>query len=190
MACAGPIHVVLRTRRKELALTQAQLAADVGVSQPAISKFEAGKPAALSREHVEAIARRLGLDLAELEGRQGGARGTAERLLFCPNAYCPSNIPFVVGGELCFFPRTVRSSAEVVRCAHCGDLLSGRCPHCGSEVVSPGAFCTAAQCGRPLVVSAGQAEEFGDVEEWARRRRAEIAELLRLIEPQRRPSRD
>lgn len=188
MAAAEPLHVVLRTRRKELGLSQTRLAADVGVSQPAVSKFEAGRPGALSREHIEAVARRLGVDLAELEARRPARLAAAERLFFCPNAYCPSNVPHVVGGELRFFPRTVRSSAERVRCAFCGDVMSGWCPHCGAEVVTPGAYCTAPECGRPLVEAAGVAEEDGDLAGWAAARRAETAELLWLLQPQGRPS--
>jgi len=188
VAAGEAVYLVLRTRRKELGLTQARLAADVGVSQPAISKFEAGRPGALSREHVEAIARRLGLDLGEIERSSRGGEVAIERFFYCPNAYCPSNVPFVVGGELCFFPRSVRSAAAVVRCAWCGDVMSGQCGHCGADVVVSGAFCAAPGCGRPLVAAVGVVEDGCEPAQWARQRRAEIAELIRLIEPEVRPS--
>ena len=59
-------HELLRARRKELHLTQVQLAAMTGISQSYISDMESGQHPNVTIATIRRIAAALKLDVAEL----------------------------------------------------------------------------------------------------------------------------
>lgn len=158
-------------------MTQSALAQAVGCKQSAISMLESGQPEKLSQEAVEKVAKLLEVTL-EVPAAAPGHRplSTAAARGFCPNALCPSNVPFAVNGELLFWPRPQPVSDDGRRCAHCGELLETGCPHCGAAVTD-GACCTA--CGGARVTNTLPPETVPDA--WAAQRRREIAEWRALL---------
>ena len=168
--------------RRGKGMTQSALAQAAGCKQSAISMLESGQPEKLSRETVEKIAKLLGV---ALEGPPAGADSEPQTWVpatprhgFCPNAVCPSNVPYAVNGELLFWPRLQPATEARSRCASCGELLETRCPHCGAAVTA-GACCTA--CGGARVTNTLPPETVPDA--WAAQRRREIAEWLALLNP-------
>ena len=168
----------LARARRDKGMTQSALAQTVGCKQSAISMLESGQSEKLSRETVEKIAALLGVALesqasqptacSQQSSFSSGARG------FCPNAECYANVPYVVQGELLFWPR-LQPLAGRRHCVFCGELLEPRCPQCGAPVTD-GACCPA--CGGARVAST--LEPDTPPEAWAARRRSDIAEWKSL----------
>ncbi len=166
--------------RRARGLTQSALAQAVGCKQSAISMLESGQPEKLSKESVAKIAKLLGVTLEE-PVRDPAAPEAAPlapdaRNGYCPNAACPMNVPYVVAGELFFWPR-LQPLVRGGRCAACGELLESRCPHCEAAATSEGACCPV--CGGPRVANTVPAGT--DAEEWAARRRRELTEWRSLL---------
>ena len=159
----------LARARREKGMTQSALAEAVGCKQSAISMLEAGQAGKLSQESVEKAAKLLGVALPKEGTEPAAAIPTARG--YCPNALCPSNVPYTVGDELMFWPRR-QPEAAGSRCAWCGEVLETCCPECGAEVTE-GACCPV--CGKPRVTDT--AAVTTDKAAWAGKRRAEIAEL-------------
>ena len=176
-------------------MNQSSLARAVGCQQSAVSMFEAGMSTKLSDETVQKMATVLGIDLAELikaeeKKAETGAEGTfavpassvspaSQRVVsgYCPNGHCPSNVPYVVNGQLFYRPsRRIASPTGGVRCAQCGELLEMHCPFCGAPL-NDGACC--AVCGSPYVTPV--LPEGADVAAYARVRREEIVQLRALF---------
>ena len=166
----------LARARRDKGMTQSALAEAVGCAQSAISMLESGHAERLSLETVEKIAARLGVAMeARAEGGASALTPVAARG-YCPNAACPSCVPYVVQGELLFWPRP-QPAAGARRCVYCGELLESRCPACGAPFTE-GACCS--QCGSPRVADDG-VRGGGDPEAWASQRRREIAEWRALL---------
>ncbi|NOY81030.1 MAG: helix-turn-helix domain-containing protein [Kiritimatiellaeota bacterium] len=170
---------LLRKLRIEAGLTQSELARQAGCSQSAVSMFEAGRRDALSREKLASIAERLGLDPSRLEipGPEPAAGSVAG---FCPVDECPSNVPFVVRGRLCFNPtiRRVRAEGRAF-CPFCGELLETRCsnPECNAPAHRGSSVCP--ECGTAYVHSIRMREAPAEAQErWAANQRALRRELL------------
>ena len=142
----------LAEARRAKGLTQSALAAAVGCKQSAISMLEAGRPEKLSKEYVGKIAVELGLKLDE-------PSASAVRLFavpaaaygYCPDAECPSAVPYLVRGALAFKPLLQRTDGGATHCVHCGELLETHCPECGAPIREAGAFCP--HCGAPRVTN-------------------------------------
>jgi len=169
----------LSRARREKGLTQSALAQSVGCKQSAISMLESGQPEKLSQETVGKIAALLGVMLesqaSQTTDHSLPSSFSADARGFCPNAACYSNVPYVVQGELLFWPQAQHLAAGA-HCAICGELLEPRCPHCGAPVTE-GACCTL--CGSPRVTNTltpGSAPEA-----WAAQRRHEITEWKSLL---------
>lgn len=176
---ADALHVRVRCARREAGLTQAALAAKAECKQSAISMFEAGRKDALSRDKVQRLAEILGMDSAI--GESGGEPGTGEVLLkYCPVDECPSNVPYVVRGNLCFMPSLMRKrSGATDFCPWCGELLMDACPNAACAApVAQGAFCRS--CGTAYVTSTRR--EGDDVRDWARTQRLTILQVTDLAE--------
>jgi hypothetical protein len=94
----------------------------------------------------------------------------------CPNGDCPSNVPFVVDGELIFWPRR-QPTPGGRHCAFCGEVLERQCRSCGAPVTE-GACCP--QCGTAHVPTS-PAAGAGDATAWAEQRRRELAEWRALL---------
>ncbi len=69
---------------------------------------------------------------------------------FCPNAGCPSNLPYTLGEVTVLLPRGHVAGEHEHHCAWCGEVLEKACPECGA-VVNEGAYC--AQCGHAYLVT-------------------------------------
>ena len=68
----------LKSARKAKGLTQRELAARVGMDQGHISRLEHGGKGA-SMEHIQALARELGVSVSQLLGEDTGSHDTASR---------------------------------------------------------------------------------------------------------------
>jgi len=137
--------------RRNLGLTQIELAQEIGCHQAALSMFENGNTTKLSGEYVSKIAARLKIDLKEILEKGMDDAVEAEPYSpkfavsgFCPDPDCPSNVPYSVGSRT-----LIRVSLMKGRyCAHCGEVVVTRCPSCGA-VPNEGACCIA--CGKPYI---------------------------------------
>ncbi|MBP5319480.1 MAG: helix-turn-helix transcriptional regulator [Kiritimatiellae bacterium] len=156
-------------------MTQSALAEAVGCKQSAISMFEAGQIEKLSRETVKKIAALLEVPWPKGETPAVRTEPPAPRG-YCPNAFCPSNLPYTVNGDLLFWPRRQPDTAGA-RCAFCGELLETRCPTCDAPF-GEGACCT--RCGTARIANPLPPES--DPEAWALQRRRTLAQLYHLIE--------
>jgi transcriptional regulator with XRE-family HTH domain len=169
---------LLAQARRDKGMTQSALAQAVGCKQSAVSMLESGQPEKLSQEAVEKIAKLLGVALeapSTVPGPEPRVLSTTPLSGFCPAAACPSNVPFVVNGDLLFWPR-LQTLSGGHRCSFCGELLETRCPHCGAAVAE-GACC--ATCGGARVTNTLTPDLQPD--EWATQRRREIAEWRALL---------
>ncbi len=171
----------LAKARREKGLTQSALAETVGCKQSAISMLESGQSAKIAQETVDKIAALLGITLDTQSSSGTCPPPSLIRPVifhsFCPNALCYSNVPYVVNGELLFWPRPQpASTSNGSHCAVCGELLEHCCPHCGAPL-SSGACCPT--CGGARVTNTLPLETAH--EEWAAQRRREIAEWRSLL---------
>lgn len=171
-----PLGRIFRDARRAKRMTGMQLAQEAGCTQSAISQFEGGKETALRRETVEKIAGILGVELpATTEDEPGNvATQTVPTGSYCPNAECPSNVPYVVAGELLFHPRKQPDNSAVY-CPWCGEVLSHECPQCEAPATQT-AFCPS--CGAKRIEASS---DIADPEVWSAKRRREIAELDSLL---------
>ena len=168
----------MRDARRDMGLTQAELAKRAGCLQSQVSMLEGGMPNKVARETLEKIADLLGVELPKPAAEEIAAPLAAERPFaghaYCPQADCPSNKPYVVGGELFFMPSPQPGAPRPGhRCAWCGEVLAFVCPKCGA-VATAGACCR--ECGSPYIFAPPALEIAPEI--WAARRRAEIAEIF------------
>ena len=166
----------LAQARRDKGLTQSHLAREIGCKQSAISMLESGQTGKLSTESVGKLAGLLGVELPAAaapapETPVPGMRG------YCPDAQCPSNLPYLVQERLLFWPR-LQDTAAGGRCVYCGDVLETHCPGCGGSITMDGAACGA--CGAARVADTLPPEADRGV--WLRERRRELAEWRRLTE--------
>lgn len=151
------LHFLIREAREARSWTQETLAKAIGTSQAAISHFERGRPGVLSWPKIKAIADLLGIKVDAEEPAKTPRRHRV-RLWFCPNPHCWSNVPCCIEGTVRYVPIMVRAAAAG-RCRWCGGEIHDRCTTCHGALV-PGVFCTALECGLPLVMA--EEPDFGD----------------------------
>jgi transcriptional regulator with XRE-family HTH domain len=159
-------------------MTQSALADAVGCKQSAISMLESGQPEKLSQETVGKIASLLCVELdaqAALPAASPFVSSSATARGFCPNAACYANVPYVMQGELRFWPR-LQPLADGGHCRFCGELLEARCPQCGAPL-SEGACCPA--CGAERITNTLAPDTLPEA--WAAQRRQAIAEWKALL---------
>jgi len=170
----------LREARKAKGLNQSALARMAGCRQSAVSMFESGMVTKISGETVKKIAEILDVSLEndgedKSETVQGGKMFPRSLVVhgYCPNCDCPSNVPYVVNGNLFYrADRNIASPGGGTRCTQCGEVLETKCPSCGAPL-NDGACC--AECGAAYVTPI--VPEGADLEEFACKRRSEIAEF-------------
>jgi hypothetical protein len=136
--------------------------------------FESGRDHALSRETLSALAEVLHIEILPEPSHEPAG----QVLKYCPIADCPSNIPFVVGGQLCFKPSPVQEPAAARgHCPYCGELFESACPNpdCNAPVCA-GACCW--HCGEAYVAPATHPSL--PLEDWVRDRRKQIREIHQL----------
>jgi len=170
----------LARARREKGMTQSALAQAVGCKQSAISMLESGQPEKLSQEAIAKIASLLEVALESPALHSSvlcpPSSPSFPAPVYCPDAACPSNVPYTVAGELLFWPRPQPAAAGGKHCAYCGEVLERRCPHCGAALTE-GACCHT--CGGAKVTNTLPPET--DREAWAAQRRREIAEWKSLV---------
>lgn len=171
-----PLYETLRAARRRLGLTQSELAREAKCAQSAISMFESGRTDALSWKTVNLLAGRLNVEIpaAPPDGVDEAPRDLV-RLKYCPVDDCPSNIPYVVRGNLHFKPGLVQARVdETTRCNMCGEVLEARCPNesCGAPLVEGG---SCFRCGESYVTVTHVMR--GPLDQWIEQRRGEIREL-------------
>ncbi len=170
---------MFRQKRRELSMTQAELAGRVGCKQSAISMFEAGLARALAGKTLERIGKILDVDISEFPPVSAAGEPPKVALKYCPIDGCPSNIPYAIGDDLHFAPSMVRSQEkDHARCVLCGELMQAQCPNsdCNAAVVA-GACCP--QCGTPYV-AATLIPSGVDAAQWADSRRSQIREIVEM----------
>ena len=175
-----PLHLQLRNARRAHGLTQAQLARQADCTQSAVSMMEGGQTSAMARSTLEAIAKILEVELppetpaaADAASQAAATPAIAETALrICPNADCPGNLPYRVGGEVLFMPHGHRHSGK--RCIYCGEILIDSCPECGTPLHAGAACCP--ECGAPLVPAPADSSIATD--EWIESRCRKSAQLL------------
>ena len=175
------LATAVRQRRREMSITQAELAERVGCQQSAISMFEAGRTCAVAKKTIESIARALELDSADVDALAETGVLSVRVLKYCPVDACPSNIPYVVGGNIYYQPSVCRAREEQrSRCTSCGEIMQDACPNsdCAAPLVE-GACCPL--CGTAYVTATILPPE--DAETWAVQQRARIRDIRELSHP-------
>ncbi|MBM4155791.1 MAG: helix-turn-helix domain-containing protein [Lentisphaerae bacterium] len=169
------LREMLLAARRAAGMTQSEVARKVGCQQSAISMFESGLQDRLSEEKILALAKVLKVDPAGARPEPVARTQARQILKYCPVDECPSNVPYVVRGQVCFAPVLVLAGAEErTHCSDCGEMLESACPNeaCGAPV-APGAFCPV--CGTRYVTPGGRATR--NVEAWIAARREAIDQL-------------
>jgi len=171
----------LREARRKLGLTQAELAMKSGCQQSAISMMERGTPGVLAEDKLRQIANLLQVDLSATPAPRPEPAALTHG--YCPVCDCPSNLPYVVNGDLLYVPVTASRPADGLlrHCPWCGELLQTACPNpeCGAPARS-GSCC--GSCGTPFVSGAPQLAPDG-LAAWADAQRARVIELHHLARP-------
>ena len=178
------ICLKFKKARQSKGYNQSTLARMVGCKQSAVSMFEAGMTTKLSDETVRKIAEILDVSLDEktetfqdiVSAQTQQSSGSAIHG-YCPNCECPSNVPYVVGGNLLY--RTLRHVASPTGgtfCTQCGELLEMKCPSCGAPL-NDGACC--AICGSASVTPT--VPDGTDLVAYAHMRREEIEQFNSLV---------
>lgn len=181
-----PQEVCLKFKEARVAkgLNQSSLARLVGCRQSAISMFEGGMATKLSDVTVKKISEVLGVPL-QSESKHDSDENQARPIRvdsiygYCPNSECPSNVPYVAGGHLFYWPSRAFASptGRDIRCACCGEFLELKCPACGAPL-NDGACCT--NCGSPYVTVV--LSDDVDAMAYSQMRREEISQLRKLAE--------
>lgn len=172
-----PFSRRMRDARRAKGLTQADVARLVGCQQSQVSMLEGGLPNKVARETLAKIADLLGIEIPDPPATSVPAATGALPFAghaFCPQPDCPSNTPYVVGGEIFFRPAPQPGVPRPGhRCAWCGEVLAFVCPKCGAAATA-GACCR--ECGAPLVMPPAYIDSAPEL--WAENRRREIAEIF------------
>lgn len=171
---------LLAHARREKGLTQSALAERVGCKQSAISMLESGQPEKLSKENTEKLAKLLGVTLKTTNSEDSAADRPGPLASagsgYCPNAHCPSCVPYPLQDSVAFWPR-LQSLSNGRHCAYCGDLIETSCPECKTPVQIAGACCTV--CGAVRI--ANTLPVGTPPESWIMKRRDELQTFHQLI---------
>ena len=168
----------LRDARRVKGLSQDAIAREAGCTQSAVSMMELGRQDAVSRETLRKIGALLDVEVGESDAtRPAGRECTAAGgRVCCPQAECPSNVPFAVAGVVVFHPRAQPAGRAGVYCGYCGEVLLTACPVC-ARPLSEGGHCR--DCGAAYVNSPAVPSLAPDV--WAAEHRKQIAEWRALL---------
>ena len=155
-----PLNQSLKAARREKRMSQSDVATAVGCKQSAVSMFENGRTAALADEKVAAICELLGVTPPAPESAPPRPAVALSASAFCPTYDCPSNLPYLVGGEMLLLPQTQGArSADQPHCRYCGEHLESNCPDCGAPI-KEGACCQS--CGTAYITSPEMADNVAD----------------------------
>lgn len=166
----------LRDARRDKGMTQCALARQLDCRQSAISMLEGGRPEALSQDTIARLAALLGVTLVVAPTSTTNAFISPAGRVYCPQAECPSNVPFAINGEVIFWPRPQPDTSNGRHCAFCGEVLTAGCPACGTPI-GEGGCCRA--CGSVLVSPPPITGAPAEV--WAAERRRQIADWRALL---------
>jgi transcriptional regulator with XRE-family HTH domain len=154
----------IRERRKELGLTQAELAKRARIGQPYVSKIESGVIRLPSTFTIESLAKALEMDIEELEwetlpipddGKVGYCRN-----LRCPGSNFAENSHVIIRDNRIDYSqwqpyKTLLEDDEgrIEFCAHCGNKLLTECQNCGRKLKQFYRYCPG--CGYHLLNADG-----------------------------------
>jgi transcriptional regulator with XRE-family HTH domain len=171
-------HSYFRQKRREMGMTQSELAERSDTAQSAISMFESGRPDAVADDKLRVIAEILGIDLDTTAALNTQALTNLFEKKYCPNADCPCNAPYLVAGQVCVLISPVSApEGERSRCRLCGEMMESRCPN--SECRAPvthGAFCVC--CGHATITAVPRAGQ--SAETWVQEGQERIRALTKL----------
>lgn len=169
----------LRDARRAKGLSQAALAREAGCTQSAVSMMEMGRPDALARETLLKLALLLDVPLgaADEPATEEKTPQILSGRVCCPQAECPSNIPFAAGRTVVFWPRRQPTGHSGSYCAYCGEVLLVACPGCDAPL-SEGGHC--GKCGASYVNPPGDIADVSATD-WAAERRRQLAEWRALL---------
>lgn len=144
---------LVRLTRRTQGMVQGELAAQVGISRSALSRYEQGAYKTLGDATIRKICAALSLEPPSWLA-QVGVPTAPERvrqagktvLYYCPSPHCPMNEPFIVGDRIHFRPSVIASNpdSEVV-CRFCEATMQHTCMGCGAPLVS--GSCVCGSCG-------------------------------------------
>jgi transcriptional regulator with XRE-family HTH domain len=172
------ISSLIRRRRRELNLTQAQLAELVGTNQSQVSSLERGDLMAVRREVLDRIVQALGLEeLVDL----AHTRTATKNLRYCRNPACPCHTHIAQDEITCILPR-IRKTADDF-CRACGTPMSDTCLNPGCcESVRLGMHCPS--CGAAYIEPMRHqhtADKASEIAEQHNRRSDQIARMVGFI---------
>lgn len=147
--------VRVKKARREMGISQTDLASEMGCKQSALSMFEQGDGTKLNDDVIERIAKKFNLTFQSQPASAVSQVLPSVQSLqirgFCPNPHCPTNSEYFVEEMRLFRPdREAADPAGGKFCAMCGEILERRCPGCGAPVHA-GAVCSF--CGQPYIAS-------------------------------------
>jgi len=148
----NPLSQRIREVRGERHLTQQELAAETGLSQPTISNIERGIDTNVPHDAIRAVCRYLDLDADEaIQAVLPAMEDEGFSLACCTNADCIGGKAVASAGKLVIYPAMAWVPAELqtVYCGHCGDSLQQGCIHCRAPLSEGLAFCPI--CGKPYL---------------------------------------
>ena len=141
-------RIVLEQRRAQQ-MTQKELAAKVGTTQPQVSQLENGRGDVIAQSIVAKILEVLKLDPRVVGS--GPSTDTEQKCGICTNSECPGGMVGLVGTAVVLRPKMWRirdMGGDRPKCVICGEIIIHLCSNCNAEI-KPGMFCSA--CGKPLV---------------------------------------
>jgi DNA-binding Xre family transcriptional regulator len=168
----------LRDARRVKGLSQHALAREAGCTQSAVSMMELGRPDAVSRETLRKIGALLDIEVGEPDAArpsEGAFTATGGRVC-CPQAECPSNVPFAVAGSVVFLPGPQPAGRAGGYCGFCGEVLLTACPVC-ARPLGAGGHCR--DCGAAYVNPPAAPGLTPDA--WVAERRKQIGEWRALL---------
>jgi transcriptional regulator with XRE-family HTH domain len=124
--------------RKELNLTQFELASNAGLHERSVGKIERGLTTKLNRKTLQGLAVGLGAPVEYLEATiKGEEPKPVQGVRFCPQCWNPGSSADPMWSNL-----------KAKYCYLCGTQLRASCSHCGELVLSLRyKFCPI--CGKP-----------------------------------------
>ena len=169
----------LSEARRKQGITQSELARRAACKQSAVSMMERGRPDALAWDKITKISDILQVDISEYtpptaQTDDSNVPVSISGCRVCPVYDCPSNLPYMVNGQLFILPR-ITGGTNDKHCAYCGELLESHCPDCGAPITSTRACC--GECGSAYIAVPDEENSIEAWETWAQKQRFNLKEL-------------
>jgi transcriptional regulator with XRE-family HTH domain len=139
---------LIKKRREELGLTQAQLAECAGIGQPYVSKIESGTIKSPSLSTIKSLAEALEIDVEDLWDTASYFPDDVE-IGYCTNEDCPGAEWVQNGNYIDWTPykTALRDDEGLIEfCFHCGKKLLRECANCGRTMKRVYQYCPGCGC--------------------------------------------